>query len=252
MKSIRMHPPLLRWVTLCTIFALLWSAPLCIFGVNRMESEFSVSETSLLKKIIFFGDSTTYHLIAREALPEGKATKQVWCPKNGTLLLSPQISSLLISHPNHKGELPLTEALTLYKPEYFVITAGLNGAHTFTEKRFKHVYTALIEAVQASSPETKILLQSVFPVGANESAWKALSPRELNEKIDLVNAWIRDLAEERSILFLDTQRILRDNNGFLKEEYQVGDGIHLSKDAYRAMLAYILASLKAVEGNHAS
>ena len=252
MKSIRIYPLLLRWIALCTIFALLWSSPLCIFGVNRRESEFSFSEMSFLKKIIFFGDSTTYHLIAREVLPDGKATKQVWCPKNGTLLLSPQISSLLISHPDHNEELPLTEALTLYKPEYFVITVGLNGAHTFTEKRFKHAYTALIEAVQTSSSETVILLQSVFPVGENESAWKMLSPRELNQRIDVVNTWIRDLAEERSLLFLDTQRILRDNNGFLKNEYQVGDGIHLSKDAYRAILAYILSSLGVTEENHAS
>ena len=252
MKSIRMYPLLLRWITLCTIFALLWSSPLCIFGVNRRESEFSFSETSFLKRIIFFGDSTTYHLIAREVLPEGKATKQVWCPKNGTLLLSPQISSLLISHPNHDNELPLTEALTLYKPEYFVITVGLNGTHTFTEKRFKYAYTALIEAVQTSSSETVILLQSVFPVGENERAWTTVTPKELNQKIDRLNTWIRDIAEEQSLAFLNTQEILRRSDGFLKNEYQVGDGIHLSKDAYRAILAYILSSLGVTEENHAS
>ena len=138
MKAISFYP-LRSIITLCTAFALLLSTPLRIVGADREEgvffvSAFSASEESLLKKIVFFGDSTTYHLLSRGVLPEGHAAEQVWCPRNRTLLLSPAIASVTVSHPRHREEIPLREALALYKPEYFVITAGLNGAHTLTEE----------------------------------------------------------------------------------------------------------------------
>ena len=239
-------------IVLYAIFALLLSSPLRVVGADKSESEFSLSEKNLLRKIVFFGDSTTYHLIAREILPEGKSTTQVWCPKNGTLLLSPAVASFLISHPHHDAEIFLKDALSLYKPEYFVITAGLNGAHAFTEERFKCAYTALIELVRATSPETEMLLQSVFPVGENASAWTTVTPEELNRRIDRINVWIRDLAEKHSLCFLNTQEVLRNNDGFLRKEFQVGDGIHISTEGYRAILTYILSSLMLPEEKYAS
>jgi hypothetical protein len=213
-------------------------------------SSFSASEESLLRKIVFFGDSTTYHLLSREVLPEGRAAEQVWCPRNRTLLLSPAIASVTVSHPRHREEIPLCEALALYKPEYFVITAGLNGAHTFTEERFKYAYRSLILAVRNSSPDTVILVQSIFPIGKNESAWTSLTPKELNLRIDLLNTWIHDLARESSIRYLNTQEVLRQDDGFLRESYHVGDGIHLSLSGYQAVLSYILSFITDMEAQN--
>ena len=254
MKAIPLHP-IRNLITLYTAFALLLSVPLCIVGTGRKGSEsfvsgLSPSEASLLENIVFFGDSTTYHLLSREVLPGGRASEQVWCPKNGTLLLTPAVASVTVSHPSHSEEIPLSSALALYRPKYFVITAGLNGAHTFTEERFCYAYRALIAAVRDSSADTVILAQSIFPVGENESAWTSLTPRELNLKIDLLNGYIRSLAEESGIRFLNTQEVLRDNDGYLRKEYHVGDGIHLSKAGYRAVLSYILASLAETEVQH--
>ena len=248
--------PMRSIIPLCTAFALLLSTPLRIVGIDRSESDafisaFSQAEKDLLSRIVFFGDSTTYHLLLRGGLKESRAAEQVWCPRNRTLLLSPAIASVTVSHPRHREEIPLREALALYKPEYFVITAGLNGAHTFTEERFKYAYRALISLVRDSSPDTVILAQSIFPVGENESAWTSLTPKELNLRIDLLNTWIHDLARESGIRYLDTQEVLRKDGGFLRADYHVGDGIHLSSSGYRAVLSYILSFVTDMEAQNA-
>ena len=192
-----------------------------------------------LKQIIFVGDSTTAHLRSRGVLPDGTETKQVWCPSNNTLLLSSSITSLKIVDPDTGEELTIAEAAKRKKPAYMVLTIGLNGSNTFTENVYKGCYRKLLDAVKAASPDTKLILQSVFPVATNESAWTALTPKELNLCIDKINSWQKELAEEYNIRYLDTQSILRDSNGYLKQEYQNGDGIHLTAEGYRALLSYI-------------
>ena len=193
-----------------------------------------------IKKIIFVGDSTTYHMIARGVLPDGKNTTQVWCPSNGTLLLSSDVTSLKIVYPDTDAEMTIAEAAALKQPEYMVLTIGLNGSHTFTEGIYKGAYGKLIEAIRAASPETKIILQSVFPVAENETAWKSLSPAELNLRIDQINSWAQELTlKYPNVRYLDTQSVLRDEQNYLKRSYEAGDGIHLTEEGYRAILLYI-------------
>lgn len=193
-----------------------------------------------IKKIVFVGDSTTYHLIARGVLPGGTETTQVWGPSNGTLMLNPSVTSLKIVYPDTDTEMTIAEAAAMKKPEYIILTIGLNGSHTFTETLYKGSYRKLIEAIKAASPSTRIILQSVFPVASNENAWTSLSPAELNLCIDRVNVWARDLtAEYENVRYLDTQSVLRDEKGFLKDAYQAGDGIHLTAEGYKTILSYI-------------
>ena len=193
-----------------------------------------------LKKIIFVGDSTTYHMISRGVLPGGTDTMQVWCPQNGTLMLSSSVTSLKIVYPETGTEMTIAEAAAQQQPEYMVLTIGLNGAHTFTEGIYKGSYGKLIEAIQTASPSTKIILQSVFPVAGNETAWTSLTPKELNLKIDQVNSWAKDLTGKyENVRYLDTQSVLRDADAFLKAAYESGDGIHLTEAGYRAILQYI-------------
>lgn len=193
-----------------------------------------------LEKLIFVGDSTTHHMISRGVLPGGTATKQVWTPRNGTMLLSPTIDFLKIVDPYTNEERTIAEAAALYRPPYLVLTVGLNGSHSFTEPIYKGSCRRLINAVRAASPNTKIILQSVFPVASNESAWTSVTPSELNRCIDRVNGWAKELTTEyENLRYLDTQSVLRGEDGFLQQSYQSGDGIHLTKDGYEAVLHYI-------------
>ena len=59
------------------------TSPALLRGTGDMGQEY-------IDSIIFLGDSTTYGLKAYAVLTDGKKTKQVWTPSNGTLTLSYQ------------------------------------------------------------------------------------------------------------------------------------------------------------------
>ena len=60
----------------------------------------------------------------------------------------------------------------------------------------------------------------------------------LNAHIRTLNEWIRELAEEEQVGYADTARLLCDRDGALLPPYDCGDGIHLTNEAYKKILAY--------------
>ena len=183
--------------------------------------------------IIFVGDSLTAHIRSRGVLTGGTATKQVWCPENNMMNLNSEVTAAKIVYPETGEKMTVAEAAGRAKPAIMVITLGTDwGVSYLSESEFKDCYTDLIQAIQAASPDTKIILQSIFPV--------AQSCKNLdNTKIDAANKWVKAIASENGCRYLDTQSILKDDKNFLKEEYAESDGIHLRKDAYVAILEYI-------------
>lgn len=198
-----------------------------------------------IQKITFLGESTTYGLWHYGVLRGGKTSEQVWTGATvqngkvccaGTLSLSPSITSTKLFYPATGEALTLSEALQRKKPEILVITLGLNnGASYYTEDMFKQCYRMLIQSVKSSSPETVILVQSIFPV-AKSCMIGAYTP----ERIRLCNTWLCDLALEYDLGYLDTASALSDAEGYLKPEYDNGgDGIHLNREGLLEVLRYI-------------
>ncbi len=188
-----------------------------------------------LKKIIFVGDSTTYGLIAYGVLDGGKNTKQVWVPESGTYSLNNLVTTYKIVYPETGEQMTVAEAAKLAKPEYMVITLGVNyGVPYCGEGEFKKYYRMLLDAVTTASPETKIMLQSIYPVATNNKL-KDIT----NEKIDLANTWIEQLAEEYNLKYLNTNSSLKGEDGYLIKSYENGDGLHLMPQGLRAVLQYI-------------
>ena len=66
-----------------------------------------------------------------------------------------------------------------------------------------------------------------------------IGTEELRRHIDTINSWSLSLAEELGLGYLNTAEVLKDCNGFLRPEFDVGDGHHLNAAAYREMLSYI-------------
>ncbi len=186
-------------------------------------------------KIIFAGDSTTHHLRNREVLPGGKNTTQVWTPTSGTLTLAYVLTAKIL-YPETNTEMTIIEAAGIKKPEIMVITLGMNGISFMDEKNFKTVYASLIQGILEQSPNTKIILQSIFPRAQSVNENYASITQDM---INTGNVWISELAQECGVYYLDTQTILKDESGYLRAEYGVQDGIHISKEGYLAILQYI-------------
>lgn len=190
-----------------------------------------------IDKIIFVGDSTTYGMKSKNyaCLTGGTETKQVWTPESGTLSLDIDIANALIVYPRTGTNMTIAEAAALEKPEYMVITLGLNNGVPFlNETQFKQCYRKLLDAIVKASPGTKIMLQSIYPVASNNT-----KETITNEKIDRANVWVSELALEYGLRYLNTNPSLKGADGYLNMSYQNGDGIHFNKSGFEAVLYYI-------------
>lgn len=188
-----------------------------------------------LDKIIFVGDSTTYGMKHYAVLSGGKNTKQVWVPASGTYSLNALVSTYKIVYPETGEEMTVSQAAAVAKPEYMVITLGINfGVPYCGETEFKKYYRMLLDDVTAASPETKIILQSIYPVATNNEL-KDIT----NEKIDRANTWVEQLAEEYGLKYLDTNSALKGEDGYLPLTHQNGDGLHLMPSGFEIVLNYI-------------
>ncbi|HHU22736.1 MAG TPA: hypothetical protein GXZ52_04870 [Clostridiales bacterium] len=185
-------------------------------------------------KLVFLGDSTTYGLKAYSMLSGGKNTTQVWTPASGTLTLSYQ-SIATIVYPETGEEITIVEAVTRKQPEYLVITLGVNGVSFMDEEYFTLEYTKLVNSIAEASPNTRIILNSIYPVASNYDKQEHIN----NEKITAANGWILALAEELGVRYLDSASVITGPDGFLPDEYQNGDGIHLNEAGFSRILDYI-------------
>ena len=151
--------------------------------------------TAYQDKIIFVGDSLTAHLINREVLTGGSATKQVWRCENNMMNLNSEVTSAKIIYPGTGEKMTVAEAAAKAKPEIMIITLGTDwGVSYLSEAEFKDCYSKLVKAIAA----------------------------------------------ENGCHYLDTQSILKDEKGNLKDSYcNSNDGIHMGKEAYVAILEYI-------------
>ena len=184
-------------------------------------------------KLIFVGDSLTAHLVAREVLTGGKMTKQVWRTENNMLNLNSEVTAAKIIYPETGESMTIAQAAAKAKPEIMIVTLGTDwGVSYLTEADFKACYTQLVRDIQTASPDTTVILQSIFPVTS--------SAKLKNDKIDTCNGWVREIAAECGCPYLDTQTVLKGADNALKPEYcNSSDGIHLHKEAYVAILQYI-------------
>lgn len=187
-----------------------------------------------IDSMIFFGDSNTDHLRSYGMLKGGRDTLQVWSPKSQTVTLNSEITNVKIVYPETKEEMTVAEAAALKKPQYLVISLGTNGVATLSESQFKYCYNKLITAIKQASPNTKIIVQSIYPVTASYTGFS-------NEKINTANEWLLELAEESGVRYVDTASVLKDENGAMKETFNSDhhDGYHVNADAYEKILYYL-------------
>jgi hypothetical protein len=188
--------------------------------------------------IIFLGDSTTYGLKAYGMLPGGKSTTQVWTPKSGTLTLDHQ-SYATIVYPPDESEITIREAVGKFKPKAMVITLGVNGVSFMGRESFMKEYADMIDGILTSSPDTKIICQSIFPVAANYKHLKSIN----NDKIVAANVWVAEVADQKGLRYVDAYSKLVGDDGWLPESYQNGDGLHLNDTSFNIVLSNLKEEL---------
>jgi lysophospholipase L1-like esterase len=83
-----------------------------------------------------------------------------------------------------------------------------------------------------------VLLQTVYPLALNQTAFSE-GAETVNGYIRRLNELLPEIATSHDAYVVDTASVLRDQKGNLRADYQTGDGIHLTKEAYLAILSYL-------------
>jgi lysophospholipase L1-like esterase len=183
-----------------------------------------------IDKFTFLGDSTTNGLYAYNVIPGAR----VWTPASGTLTLNLWSTATVVMHDDGT-ELSIADAVAAHTPEYMVITLGVNGVSFLTEEAFKTEYTNLVKAIQTASPNTKIILNSIYPTCSDYKYKDEISL----EKINAANGWIEEIAGDCGVHFIYSYEAVAGEDGYLPADLSNGDGIHLNTDGYNKVIDYI-------------
>lgn len=181
-------------------------------------------------KFVFLGDSTTYGLGFYDVVSDS----QVWTPASGTLTLN-LWSTATIVYPEDKSELAIKDAVAKKQPEYMMITLGVNGISFMEEEYFIKEYTSLVLAVKAASPNTKIILNSIYPVSASYPEKNGIT----NAKIDTANTWVERIANSTGVKYLDSESVIKDSSGAMPDSLSNDKALHLNADGCKLVIDYL-------------
>lgn len=201
---------------------------------NAVLNESEDAGQSYIDDTVFIGDSTTHGMIFYAVLKDGKETTQVWTPKSGTLAMWNLLKENIV-YPDDDSEMLIADAIAIKRPEKVVLTLGVNGVSSLSETDFKKYYQELIDVIKRESPDTDIILQSIYPVCDYYQYVNSISM----EKINRANSWIAQLANDNDVYYLNTITALVNEKGYLNNDYCNGDGIHISKEGFNVILNYI-------------
>lgn len=206
--------------------------------ITPIQSSAALAQTedkgsTYVDQIYFLGDKSLKVLQTESMLTGADAKKQVWVPETGSLPAS-SLDTAKYKSPATGNNVPADEICEVNKPAYLVICPSADNISMTNEEQIKSVYTTLINAVKAKSPNTKIICCSLTPIASNYQ-YEDIT----NELIQKVNGWIAAAAESTGAKYLDMASGLVADDGFLPQSYQDGDGMHLNAEGMKAWLTYL-------------
>lgn len=226
------------------------------------------SQLPIEENVIFLGDSTTNAMRHYEVLPEGKNTACVWGGVDGTLSMWDvsrkeigitqamydtytkrkiftnlknifrQVS--ISDNPSIIYSAKIRDLCEYVRPLAIVITLGVNGCSCMSEDDFKYEYASLVEVIKEASPDTRIFLNSIYPVSRH-------SKKISNQAIDNANRIIAQVANDCNVEYIDTNSKLKGADGFAHDHLiDQGDGIHWNRAGYERIIELIRAEINSI------
>lgn len=140
----------------------------------------------------------------------------------------------------------LLEALALKEYQKVYISLGINELGYTNDKGFKRNYSQAIDTIRALQPQAVIYIQGLIPV--NEATILQTSGRDYltNEHLRVYNDLLRQIAQEKRVVYLDLYADFVDENGSLPADASK-DGVHLKKAGCQQWLTYLQTHTVAFE-----
>ncbi len=117
------------------------------------------------------------------------------------------------------------------KPEKIFIEIGINdlGINLPNDTLIKN-YTKIIEKLQSETPNSKIYIQSLFPVKNESQYLKSITNPEVNKNVVLVNKELKSICEKKKLTYIDIYSSF-ELEGQMNPKYSI-DGVHLNGAGY--------------------
>ena len=178
-------------------------------------------------KLVIVGDSNIMNMYGSGLIKSGKA----WALP---CLTSESMHTTAINIYGTGKKMKLLEAVEEYKPEIMVISFGTFSTNWITEEVFLDKANALIERIKEISPDTKIILMSLYPIrkGYNINEFK-------QDIINKYNFLILEMAYKHNLKYLDVQEALKGEDGYANDNYFTSDKFHFTGTGFRTLKNYI-------------
>ena len=121
------------------------------------------------------------------------------------------------------------------QPKRIFIMLGSNGITTASA--MEDSYRTLLDKLAAKCPDSTVYVMAVTPVTDDSTA--ASYANITNTMITDFNKFIKSLADEKGLTYIDMYSLLADDNGYFLHEYAENDGLHFKGVTYKVMLSYI-------------
>lgn len=135
---------------------------------------------------------------------------------------------------DRENPVTIPEAVKMMQPMRIVICFGTNNLAAFDADEFIDAYKTAIDSIHEAYSYADIIISAVPPLGSNYSGNKDINLK----KVDQFNDALIDFAKDEKLTFLDITEVLADKTGYMKEDYVITDGIHVSKTGFQALGRY--------------
>lgn len=175
------------------------------------------NELAIGQKSLFVGDSICYGFSAWNVLPGANvyATGSV------------AARNMLEYEMYYRNEvMEFVPVLDIVKPEHIFLWMGMNDVNMTSAREYCENYSNIIDLALENS-EADVYVCAVTPI----SNLNFTAPANITKFNEAIRDHIEENYKER-VHFISFAEPLKDEDGHLAEQYNGGDGIHLSKPVY--------------------
>ena len=117
------------------------------------------------------------------------------------------------------------------KPEKIFIEIGINDLGiNLPNDSLVNNYVKIIDKLQSETPNSKIYIQSIFPVKNDSQYLKSITNPEVNKNVVLVNKELKSICEKKNLTYIDIYSSF-ELEGQMNPKYSI-DGVHLNGAGY--------------------
>lgn len=190
---------------------------------NKVENDNEFDST-----VAFIGDSRTQGFIMYNGLKEVQDYSYIG------LMVDTAVTKKFVK-TDDGNKITLLEDMKNKNIKKVYIMLGVNELGWSYPEVFKLKYGELIDSIREAKPDCEIYLQSIIPVTKSKSNSDDIYN---NSKIAKYNEYIKEVAKDKNVNYLDVKSVMIDSDGNLPESAST-DGIHIGKNYCEKWLEYL-------------